>query len=152
MTSIFFWSKYHFKVTSNLNTWNARILNILEEHDLDGYISIVVEDPTTNEGKIQEKVSMHNSRHYSKRQISWSIYDQTMRNHQKPLKTHFPNALVHLSWAYFENSKPFGRYALVFKDEFFRIFIMVSFKTRRIVWMTEGFVDWILSFSNQFCV
>ena len=36
--------------TSNFNTWKAMSLNILEEHDLDGYISNVVEDPTTNNG------------------------------------------------------------------------------------------------------
>ena len=41
--------------TSNFNTWKARVLNILEEHDLDGYVSIVVEEPTSNAGCINFK-------------------------------------------------------------------------------------------------
>ena len=36
--------------TSNFNIWKDKILNILEEHDLDGYVSNVVEEPTTNIG------------------------------------------------------------------------------------------------------
>jgi hypothetical protein len=36
---------------SNFNTWKARILNILEEHDLDGYVTNIVEESTTNAGR-----------------------------------------------------------------------------------------------------
>ena len=34
--------------TLNFNTCKVRILNIPEEHDLDGYVSSVVEEPITN--------------------------------------------------------------------------------------------------------
>ena len=47
MTLISIWPEYHFESTSNFITWKARVLNILEEHNLDFYVSSVVEDPTT---------------------------------------------------------------------------------------------------------
>ena len=36
---------------SNLNTWKARVMNLLEEYDLDGYITSVIEEPFTNVGR-----------------------------------------------------------------------------------------------------
>ena len=33
--------------TSNFNTWKARVINILEAHDLDSFVTSVIEDPTT---------------------------------------------------------------------------------------------------------
>ena len=38
------------EVTSKFNTWRDRIMNILEQCDMDGYISNVVEEITTNVG------------------------------------------------------------------------------------------------------
>ena len=58
----------------NFNTWKARILNILEEHELDGYISNLVEDPTTNAGHTNFKKSQAKS----KRTIYDSMKDNLM--------------------------------------------------------------------------
>ena len=33
---------------SNFDTWKAKVMNILEEHDLDGYVTNVVEEPSFN--------------------------------------------------------------------------------------------------------
>ena len=41
--------------TSNFNTWKARVFNILEEHDLDSFVTSVIEDPTTNAGRTNYK-------------------------------------------------------------------------------------------------
>ena len=41
--------------TSNFNTWKERVLNTLEEHDLDVYTTIVVEESTTNVGRFNFK-------------------------------------------------------------------------------------------------
>jgi hypothetical protein len=45
---------------TNFNVWKLRITNILQEIDLEQYVTIVVEEPTTNAGilafrKSQEK-------------------------------------------------------------------------------------------------
>ena len=32
----------------NFNTWNAKVLNIMEEHNWDTYVSTFVQDPTSN--------------------------------------------------------------------------------------------------------
>ena len=34
--------------TSNFNTWKARVINILEEHDLDSFVTTMIEEPITN--------------------------------------------------------------------------------------------------------
>jgi hypothetical protein len=36
---------------SNFNVWKARVLNILEEYDLDNFVISTVEEPTTNAGR-----------------------------------------------------------------------------------------------------
>ena len=36
---------------SNFNAWKARVLNILEESDLDDLVTRDVEEPTTTEGR-----------------------------------------------------------------------------------------------------
>jgi hypothetical protein len=33
---------------SNFNVWKARFLNILEEYDLDNFVTSTVEEPTSN--------------------------------------------------------------------------------------------------------
>ena len=48
--------------TSNFSTWKARVLNIREEHDLDGYISTMVEEPTSNVGHIKFKKNQSKSK------------------------------------------------------------------------------------------
>ena len=40
---------------SNFNAWKARVLNILEESDLDNLVTRVEEEPTTNQGKSDYK-------------------------------------------------------------------------------------------------
>ena len=63
MTSISFLLEDRLEGTSNFNTWKARVLNILEEHNLDGYVSIVIEIPTTNEGRINFKKNQEKDKH-----------------------------------------------------------------------------------------
>ena len=55
MTSIFVILEDRLEGASNFNTWKARILNIQEEHDLHGYVSNIVEGPTSNAGYIAFK-------------------------------------------------------------------------------------------------
>ena len=47
-------------------------MNILEEHDLDGYVSIVVEEPTSNAGCINFKKNQAKSK--------WIIYDSSIKD------------------------------------------------------------------------
>ena len=35
----------------NFNSWKARVINLLEENDLDGYVTRVVEEPSDDNGK-----------------------------------------------------------------------------------------------------
>ena len=42
--------------TSNFNTWNARVLNFLNENDLYAYMNSMREETLCNDGWIQEKV------------------------------------------------------------------------------------------------
>ena len=55
MTSIYAPLEDHLEGNSNFNTWKENVLNILEEHVLDTYVSTMVEDPTTNVGKVNFK-------------------------------------------------------------------------------------------------
>ena len=64
----------HLECTSKFNTWKERVLNILEENNLDSYVSIVEEDPTTNEGRINFKKNQEKA----KRIIFDSIKDYLM--------------------------------------------------------------------------
>ena len=36
---------------SNFNVWNLRVMNILQEHELDQFVTSVVEEPTSNAGR-----------------------------------------------------------------------------------------------------
>ena len=68
--------------TSNFNTWKARVFNILEEHDLDSFVTVVIEEPTTNVGR----------KNYKKNQVKAKqiIYDSVKDNLMSlitPLKT-----------------------------------------------------------------
>ena len=48
MASISVQPKNQLKGTYNFNTWKERVINILEEHDLDSFVTSVIKDPTTN--------------------------------------------------------------------------------------------------------
>jgi L-lactate utilization protein LutB len=37
---------------TKLNVWKLRITNILQEHDLDKYVTTLVEEPTNNAGRV----------------------------------------------------------------------------------------------------
>jgi hypothetical protein len=37
---------------TNFNVWKLRITNILQEHDLEQYVTTVVEEPTNNAGRV----------------------------------------------------------------------------------------------------
>jgi hypothetical protein len=39
------------KGATNFNVWKLRITNILQKHDLEQYVTIVVEEPTNNAGE-----------------------------------------------------------------------------------------------------
>ena len=49
--------------TSSFITLEERVLNILQKHDLDGHVSTVVEETTTNEGKINFKKNKAKAKH-----------------------------------------------------------------------------------------
>lgn len=51
MTSISVRTEDRLEGVSSFNMWKARILNILEEHDLDHFVTNVVEEPTSNAGR-----------------------------------------------------------------------------------------------------
>jgi hypothetical protein len=36
---------------SNFNVWKLKIMNILQEHDLEQYVTTVMEEPTSNVGR-----------------------------------------------------------------------------------------------------
>jgi hypothetical protein len=36
---------------SNFNVWKLKIMNILQEHDLEQYVTTVMEEPTSNAGR-----------------------------------------------------------------------------------------------------
>jgi hypothetical protein len=38
---------------TNFNVWKLRITNILQEHDLEQYVTTVVEEPTNNRNMLQ---------------------------------------------------------------------------------------------------
>ena len=65
MVSISVQPKDRLEGTSNFNTWKEMVLRILEEHDLDAYMTSVSEEPLSNEGRIKEKFNMHHSYHFS---------------------------------------------------------------------------------------
>ena len=63
MTLIFIRSEDHLEGNSNFKTWKARILNILEEHDLDTYLSAMVEELATNAWRVNFKKNQAKAKH-----------------------------------------------------------------------------------------
>ena len=59
---------------SNFNAWKARVLNILEESDLDELVTRVVEDPTTTQ--VREKFKKKQAK--AKQVIFDSVKDNLM--------------------------------------------------------------------------
>ena len=59
---------------SNFNAWKARVLNILEESDLDELVTKVVEEPTTSQGRAAFKKKQAKA----KRVIFYSVKDNLM--------------------------------------------------------------------------
>jgi hypothetical protein len=60
-SSISFKAEVRLKGASNFNVWKLKIMNILQEHDLQKYVTTVMEEPTSNAGRttfknIQAKV------------------------------------------------------------------------------------------------
>ena len=60
MTSISIRLEDHLEGTPNFNTWRERVLNILEEHDLDSFVTSMVEDATTNAERVNNKKNQVN--------------------------------------------------------------------------------------------
>jgi hypothetical protein len=58
----------------NFNVWKLRITNILQEHDLDQYVTTVMEEPTTNAGR----EALRKSQAKAKRIIFDSVKDSIM--------------------------------------------------------------------------
>jgi hypothetical protein len=59
---------------ANFNVWKLQITNILQEHDLEQYVTTVVEEPTTNAGRS----TFRKSQEKAKRIIFDSIKDSIM--------------------------------------------------------------------------
>ena len=54
---------------SNFNTWKARVMNLLEEYDLDGYMTSVIEEPSSN----ARKTTYTKNQDKAKRVIFYSV-------------------------------------------------------------------------------
>ena len=74
MTTISVQPKDRLEGTSNFNTWKVRVFNILEKHDLDCYVSFMVEEPRTNE----ECINLNKNLAKSKQIIYDSVKDNLM--------------------------------------------------------------------------
>jgi vacuolar-type H+-ATPase catalytic subunit A/Vma1 len=40
---------------SNFHVWKLRVMNILQEHDLEQHVTLVMEEPTSNAGRVAFK-------------------------------------------------------------------------------------------------
>jgi hypothetical protein len=74
MTSISVRPEDRLEGASNFNVWKARVLNILEEHDLDNFVINVIEEPSTNAGSTTFKKNQAKA----KRIIFDSVKDNIM--------------------------------------------------------------------------
>ena len=64
--------------SSNFNNWKARVIAILEENDIDHYVTVVVVKPTTNASRASFKRNQAKARRI--------IYD-SMKEHIMPIIT-----------------------------------------------------------------
>lgn len=67
---------------TNFNVWKARILNILEEYDLDSFVTSVVKEPTTNAGR-----STFKKNHVKAKRIIFDSVKDNIMTVLTPLKT-----------------------------------------------------------------
>ena len=74
MDSIFVQLKDIIEGTSNFNTWKARVINSLEEHDLDSFVTFVIKEPT----KIAGRPNYKKNQEKEKRIIYDSVNDNLM--------------------------------------------------------------------------
>jgi hypothetical protein len=58
---------------SNFNAWKSRVLNILEEGDLDELVTSVIEEPTSNTGRVAYK-----KRHAKAKRIIFDLVKDSM--------------------------------------------------------------------------
>jgi hypothetical protein len=59
---------------TNFNVWKLQITNILQDHDLEDYVTIVVEEPTNN----SRRAAFRRNQEKSKRIIFDSVKDNKM--------------------------------------------------------------------------
>ena len=78
MASIFIRTLDRLKGTSNFNTWKERVFNILEEDDLDSFVTSMIEDPTTNAGRTNYKKNQAKEKRM--------IYDSVKDNENKLIR------------------------------------------------------------------
>ena len=71
---IFFKAEDRLEGASNFNVWKLRIMTILQEHDLEHYVTVVMEEPTSNAGRAAFKKSQTKA----KRIIFDSVKDSIM--------------------------------------------------------------------------
>jgi hypothetical protein len=69
----------------NFNVWKLRITNILKEHDLEQYVTTVVEEPTTNAGR----AAFMKSQAKAKRIIFDSVKDSIMSTMTSLMSEHW---------------------------------------------------------------
>ena len=74
MESISVSLKVRFESTTNFNTWKVRVINILKEHDLDSFVTSMIEEPTIIAGRTNYK----NNQAKEKRIIYDSVKDNLM--------------------------------------------------------------------------
>jgi hypothetical protein len=51
-SSISVWAEDWLEGATNFNVWKLQITNILQEHDLEKYVTTMVEEPTNNAGRV----------------------------------------------------------------------------------------------------
>jgi hypothetical protein len=76
-SSISIKSEYRLEGAANFNEWKLRITNILLEHDLERYATTVVEESTTNAGR----VDFRKSQAKANRIIFDSVKDSIVQEH-----------------------------------------------------------------------
>jgi hypothetical protein len=74
MSSISVRPKDRLEGASKFNVWKARVLNILEEYDLENFLTSIVEDPTSNAGR----TTFQKNQEREKRIIFDSVKDHSM--------------------------------------------------------------------------
>ena len=82
MTSIYVWLEDRLEGTSNFNTWKERVVNIIEEHDLDSFVTTMIEETTTNVGRTN-----YNKNQAKENRIIYDSVKDNLMSMITPLKT-----------------------------------------------------------------